>query len=353
MGLTKRKDGWYVEFRVIEDGPALKLAEGSAGKLWRRKVGLCDKKQARNQEAIYKGKLLTGAVESQQAKRKQVTFERWAVHYLQIEEVLSIRTYRERCQRIRTVLMPSFGKKLLTAITVEDVEEWRRNRANDVEQATVNVDHNILRHMLTHAMRRDLLNKNVASLVAAPKPDNARNRVLDRAEWDKLYQAAPEWFKPVLLTALHTGMRLEEILGLEWAEVDVEKSRINLPASRTKTKKARTVPLTPAVRSLLKALRHQNGIARLSGLVFTKDGKQISHTYRTVQDICKATGIQNFRFHDLRHCAVTFMSEAGIPLEEVMASVGHASVEMYLRYRAVQPARLDAAMNQYESYLTR
>jgi integrase len=278
---------------------------------------------------------------------------REAEQYLQTEEVRTIRTYRERCQRIQAVLMPSFGKKLLSAITVEDVEEWRRNRAQQVEQATVNVDHNILRHMLTHAMRRDLLNRNVASLVAAPKPDNARSRVLDRSEWHELYNAAPEWFKPVLLTALHTGMRLEEILGLEWTEVELEKGRINLPASRTKTKKARTVPLTPAIRGLLKGLRHQNGIARFSGLVFTKDGKAVTHTYRTVQDMCKATGIQNFRFHDLRHCAVTFMSEAGIPLEEVMASVGHASVEMYLRYRAVQPARLDAAMNQYENYLTR
>jgi hypothetical protein len=66
--------------------------------------------------------------------------------------------------------------------------------------ATINADHQILRHMLKHAMRRDLVMRNVASLVVEPTPDNGPNEVLEPEEWNRLYASAPTWFKPVLLT---------------------------------------------------------------------------------------------------------------------------------------------------------
>ena len=109
--------------------------------------------------------------------------------------------------------------------------------------ATVNVDHNILKHMLKHAMKRDLLARNVACLVAAPKPKNARDRVLESDEWARLYDGAPGWFKPVLLTGYHTGMRLEEILTLTWDRVEIERGRIFLPIALTKTKQDGPVTL--------------------------------------------------------------------------------------------------------------
>ncbi|BCA55338.1 hypothetical protein W02_24780 [Nitrospira sp. KM1] len=58
---------------------------------------------------------------------------------------------------------------------------------------------------LKQAMKRDLITRNVACLVAAPKPKNARNGVLEPEEWTRLYDAAPAWFKSVLLTGYHTG----------------------------------------------------------------------------------------------------------------------------------------------------
>jgi site-specific recombinase XerD len=100
------------------------------------------------------------------------------------------------------VRVPFFGKSMLQDITVTDVENFRRTRGVGRAQATVNVDHNILKHILKHAMKREFVMRNVACLVASPKPKNARDRVLEPEEWTKLYTAAPEWFKPVLLTGL-------------------------------------------------------------------------------------------------------------------------------------------------------
>ena len=70
----------------------------------------------------------------------------------------------------------------------------------------------------------------------------------------------------------------------------------------------------------------------------------LGHTYRTVQQLCKDQNIGSFVFHDLRHCAVTNLADAGVDIETIMKIVGHSSVEMFLRYRSVKGEKLDAAM---------
>ena len=100
-----------------------------------------------------------------------------------------------------------------------------------------------------------------------------------------------------------------------------------------------------------RTLKNARGITRISGLVFTKDGKKLDHTYRVVQDLCRELGIEDFRFHDLRHSAVTNLRAAGVDVETIMKIVGHSSVEMFLRYRSVKPEHLDAAMKRLDSAL--
>jgi integrase len=355
MGLTKRKDSYYVEFRVLDTGKALTLASGVPGaKLKRWKVGCTNKTTAKHHEALIKSKLLAGTMLSERVQVSSMTLGQWAHVYTTIEEVRAIRTYRERCQRIQRTLVPFFGAHtLLQDITVSQVEAFRQDRGKDHALATVNVDHNILKHMLKHAMKRDLLTRNVACLVASPKPKNARDRVLTQDEWLRLYEGAPDWFKPILLTGYHTGMRLEEILTLTWDRVDLEKGRIFLPGSLTKTKQDRTVPLTPTLRRTFQELREQGGVIRIQGLVFEKVGKKHNHTYRVVQRICNAQEIENFIFHDLRHCAVTNLADAGVDTETIMKIVGHSSVEMFLRYRTIKAEKLDDAMSRLNTLITR
>ncbi|MCH7615837.1 MAG: site-specific integrase [Nitrospinae bacterium] len=353
MGLTKRKDGYYVEFPVVDDGKVLTLASGvREARVKRWKTSTNNKTVAKQQEAIIKTDLMKGKMVSERVQSLAMTFAQWAKEYVEIEEVKCLRSYRERCQRITVVLVPFFGKTLLQDITAKDVEAFRQERGKGRAVATVNVDHNILKHMLKHAMKRDLIMRNVASLVTAPKPKNARNRVLEPDEWDRLYGAAPEWFKVVLLTGYHTGMRLEEILTLTWDRVDLEKGRMFLPGHLTKTGQDRSVPLTPMLRKELQDLRDQGGVTWIQGLVFQKDGQKINHSYRVVRELCQEQTIPDFVFHDLRHCAVTNLADAGVEVETIMKIVGHSSIEMFLRYRTIKAERLDAAMSSLNTLIT-
>ena len=204
---------------------------------------------------------------------------------------------------------------------------WRNSRTCDERRcnwcdrlsakaaAPINVDHSYLKHMLKQAMRRDLVTRNVASLVTAPKPKNARSRVLEPEEWSRLYGAALVWFQPVLLTGYHTGMRLEEILTLTWDRVDLEKGRIFLPGHLTKTGQERLAPITPTLRRELQRLRVLDGVTRIQGLVFHKNGGKLSHTYREMHRLCEEQKIEDFVFHDLRHCAVTNLADSGVDTE--------------------------------------
>ena len=155
---------YYVEFYVLDDGKQLSLTNRMPGaKLKRWKVPGSNKSLSRDHEAIIKAKLLAGQMKSNQEKQKIVTLGKWAEEYKVIEEVQRLRSYKERCQRIDRVIVPFFGSnRLLQDLTAKDVEAFRQKRSKGSAVATVNVDHNYLKHMLKQAMKRDLVSRNVA-----------------------------------------------------------------------------------------------------------------------------------------------------------------------------------------------
>jgi len=155
MGLTKRKDGWYVEFRVVDDGKVLQLGRGIPGaKLKRWKTSSNNKTVARQQEAKIKTDLMMRKIRSEKIQR--LSFAAWGEKYLSLEEVKGLRSYRDRVSAIRGRFIPYFGKKLLEDLTPSDVESFRSQRKLPNGQtprlSTVNYDHAILKHCLSLAV---------------------------------------------------------------------------------------------------------------------------------------------------------------------------------------------------------
>lgn len=352
MGLTKRKDSYYVEFPVLDDGKVLKLARGIKGaKLKRWKVGCLNKGVARNMEAKIRTDLLLGKMESQEAK--PILFGEWAKTYLALEEVSRLRSYQDRVEIMERQLVPFFGKRLLTQIKPEDVRAFRAQRkrrdGKPASLQTVNNDHIVLKHCLNVAAKRGLLVSNPAALVPLPNPHNERDRVLNDEEWQNLFQAAKPHLRPILLVAYHLGQRLGEIVQLTWDRVDLKRGFITLRGMDTKTKKPRQVPMTPDVRATLQQLARLRSLATKHVFLYKgKPIKRISRAFRTAMDGAK---VENFRFHDLRHCAATNLRRAGIDTATAMNIVGHQSEKMWKRYNAIQEADLVKAAHTLHSYL--
>ncbi|MDA2909796.1 tyrosine-type recombinase/integrase [Nitrospiraceae bacterium AH_259_D15_M11_P09] len=354
MGLTKRKDSYYVEFPVLDDGKTLTLARGVAGaKLKRWKTGTTNRTMAKQQETLIKTDLMKGIVKSDMAV-KCPTFAEWAYTYLGLEEVRSLSTYQDRVESVRLQLIPFFGKKSLAEITPADIEAFRAQRklrnGKVPTVSTVNADHAFLKHILSVAERHGLIATNAAKKVPLPSPNNERDRVLTQDEWNRLYAAAVQHLRPILLVAYHLGLRLGEILRLTWDKVDLARGFLKLRAEDTKTKEARLVPLTPEVRS---ALADLSKVRRLdTSRVFLYQGKSVQEIKKAFKRAVLAAGIENLRFHDLRHCAATNLRRAGVDTMTAMRIIGHKSEKMHRRYNSVEESDLARAAAKLHTYIS-
>ncbi|MBX3235004.1 MAG: site-specific integrase [Nitrospiraceae bacterium] len=354
MGLTKRPDSYYVEFRVIdsEDGKSLVLASGVVGARKKRwKVGCLNKTIAREMEAAIKTRILLGQESSERAT--PVLFKDWAKTYLDLVEVKSLRSFVGRTHSMAKHLVPYFGHKVLSEIRPQDVETFRaqRKKANGCRASiqTVNHDHIALKHCLNVAIRRGLLQTNPASRVPLPNPENERDRVLTEEEWGRLYQAAKPHLRPILLTAYQLGQRFGEIVGLTWDRVDVKRGFITLRSTDTKTRVGRQVPMTPDVKMMLQRIGRTRSLATRH--VFTYKGRPIERISRSFKTALRNAGLTDFRFHDLRHCASTNLRRAGVDTATAMKIVGHKSEKMWKRYNAIEERDLTQAALKVHGYL--
>lgn len=353
MGLTKRKDSYYVEFPVLDDGKVLRLAPSGTGKLKRWKVGSLNKTLAKQHEAIIKTDLLKGVVRSLESISKP--FDQWGEEYLNLEAVRSLSTYEDRVNSVRKQLIPFFGKTPLAAIMPDDVEAFRNQRVliqggKAPSVATINADHATLKHMLSIAERRGLVASNPAKKVPMPDPNNERDRVLGTQEWVHLYNVAADHLKPILLIAYQLGLRWGEIMSLTWDCVDLQRGFLCVLGAKCKTGERRLIPLTPEVRHML---REKSKVHHLgTNHVFLYEGHPIQRVKRSFKTACRNAGIQDLRFHDLRHCAATNLRRAGVDTVTAMKIVGHKSERMHRRYNSVSEEDLTKAAGKLNVYIS-
>lgn len=140
---------------------------------------------------------------------------------------------------------------------------------------------------------------------------------------------------------MHTGMRKGEMLTLRWESVSFENRYLTILSENAKSKKKRTIPMNDTVFNMLSQWRAQN---LNEEYVFVHEGKQVSFFQYPWQNLLKAAGIENFRFHDLRHHFASKLVMAGVDLNVVRELLGHADLKMTLRYAHLAPAHTAAAV---------
>jgi integrase len=211
-----------------------------------------------------------------------------------------------------------------------------------------------LGEVLTEAERHELVNRNVAKLARIPVGATPRGerRSLTPAEARALLAAAEgDRYEALIATALYTGLRPGEILGLPWEAVDLESGTLivrqalhrqaggGVAIAHPKSKSDRVLQLPDEVIALLRAHRTRQAAERLAapvwedhGLVFPSViGRPVNHSNlrREVQRLCTVAGIDPpITSHELRHSAASLLVAAGMALEEVADLLGHADVTM-------------------------
>ena len=357
MGLTKRKDSWYVEFHVVDDGKHLSLARGVAGaRLKRWKVSSTNRTIAKQQEALIKTELMKGLIKSEHLQGPML-FKTLAEAYLAAPEIQRQALYDWKVRMVRGRLLPLFGDKMITTITAGMIEEYRAKRRIEpgrhgtrVKVATINRDLALLKHLFSYAMREGWLERNPVSLVKFDKENNARDRVLSPEEFERLQRHSSPPLQAINLIAYQTGMRRGEILNLTWDRVDLKAGLIRLKAEDTKTDEARFVPLTADLTAKLKELYKVRYLHEPH--VFLVNGKSVSSIKTAFKAACRRAKIEGFRFHDFRHTAVTNMRRAGIDHLTIMRITGHKTLEVFKRYNSFLESDLKEAAHRFNTYIT-
>jgi integrase len=269
----------------------------------------------------------------------ETTFGELARWYLTLAEVQNKRSFK-RDRVIIKQLVINFGDMLLRDIAPAQVEAYRRKRLATIKPASANREISCLRSIFNRAIKNDKAEKNPCAGIRMLKENNNRDRVLTDDEFARLLAASPAHLKAVILTAFHTGMRKGEILGLTWGQVDLKEGFIHLRPENCKTNEARSIPLCQELLEMFRGMVRGLPAAK----VFTRNGQPIKCIREAFAAACKRADIENFVFHDLRHCFCTNAFRAGLPIPIIQKITGHKTMAMFKRYTAIQPEDLKKAI---------
>ena len=218
-------------------------------------------------------------------------------------------------------------------ITSSVLRLWKGRLSQRYKPSTVHRYLMYLSAVLDFAVECDWLETNPMQRIRKPSPGRGRVRFLTEDECPRLLHACRENSKaflyPMVMIALSTGGRKNEIRTLRWPAVDFAQGVVRF--LKTKTHEPRSVPLVGEARSVLEELAQRRPPA--SAWVFPQaNGREAVHIDYAWTVAMQRAGITNFRFHDLRHTFASYMCMSGATLLDVAAVLGHRKIQNTMQY---------------------
>ncbi|WP_229114414.1 tyrosine-type recombinase/integrase [Citrobacter farmeri] len=218
--------------------------------------------------------------------------------------------------------------------------------------------HLALMKAILRAAERDWKWLEKAPVIKIPAVRNKRVRWLEKEEAKRLIDECPEPLKSVVKFALATGLRRSNIINLEWQQIDMQRRVAWVNPEESKSNRAIGVALNDTA---CKVLRDQIGNHHKFVFVHTKAGRRPDGSVtpavrkmrvddgRAWKSACKRAGIEDFRFHDLRHTWASWLIQSGVPLSVLQEMGGWESIEMVRRYAHLAPNHLTEHAKQIDS----
>jgi integrase len=270
--------------------------------------------------------------------------DNWLEGYVKTQ--CSQRTYGGYESTVRQHIKPSLGRIELKKLTPQVIQAFYGKECSKVSERSVAAYHRLLKQALSYGVRQEILGRNVCDLVDPPRWRSRVMRTLTPDELATLLETAEgSQFYPVIYTAVSTGMRQAELLGLRWRDLDLD--HLSISVSRTLYKRGgvcefkepktsrsrRRIVMTSKLATFLTGYKQDRmwlgQPVGLDDLVFChQDGKPLdpsvlSHEFAR---LAKTAGLGGLRFHDLRHTFASIMLMRGAKPKVISEALGHASV---------------------------
>ena len=263
-------------------------------------------------------------------KRNTPTLADYCIKYLQ-----SYRTDKEntRLARGRTVktITKYIGNYKLDKISKFIIEKYRieRKEKDSVKGSTLNLEQAFLSHILNNAAREGILDTNPCSGIKRYKIGQTRDRILTDDEVALILNSLKGRDRLMILTGLLVGFRLNEALKLEKKDIDFRKNLITFVQS--KTGKLMVVPISNFLAHEIKEYIKDRPDERLF------DNREVNYSLvkkysKHFSNLFKGLGVDNFTYHNLRHCFSSFHSDVGADAFTTQSLLGHSTLTQTAHY---------------------
>jgi len=327
----KRGNFWWIDFmynkeRVRKSSPSNSKAGAQAFEVYIRQI-------------IAKHGSVKAALAAMKPRPEDVvpTFaeftERWLQNYVDVHNKPSER-YSKRVI-LRRSLIPTFGRRKLDTIGVEDIDRYMHmEKQRGLSNKSINNALAVLCKCLKTAADWNVITKVPRFRFLKLPP--LETRVVAAGDADRLLAACPlvPW-RSLILTALRTGLRFNELIALEWSDVDFDEAILTVRRGEwrghvgsAKTNETRVIPLTAEVMEALRSL------PRCHERVFTNRGLSLKYEGArwNLRKYCRLAGISHTSWHPLRHTFATELNAASASIKHIQELLGHKTLTMTLRY---------------------
>lgn len=329
-------------------------------------------------EKLEKLKAELGATDTTKCS-SEMPFGKWMDHWYRTYCKNTLKDYTQKTyeQRIYKQIIPKIGHLPLNKITTGTLERFyaelktdgrlvrREQNGNGLSNSVIRSIHAHCRAALQKAVDEGLITKDPAVRCKLPPKRSAEIKILSPEEMQKLlYQAQIEGFYEMFLLDLSTGLRRGELLGLKWADIDLEESTLSvkrqvrfekgkLKISSPKTKASeRTIVLPLPITEMLKEYKEKTHSEWLfpSPVKDEDVPRDPTACRKRLSQILERSGCKHVPFHALRHTFASHAFHYGMDVKTLASTIGHESVETTLNVYAHTSERMkqDAA-KQIES----
>ena len=340
MTVKKHDNGkWYCRFSIKGERKHLLCA------------GATTEKEALEIENAFKYKLqqqMNGVIPKNQ---KNVYFNRLKELYIKHAKT-NHKKYKNQIYYLNSLEKYFSNGKPVNTIKPEHIQryiEYLRNsgKRGKRKNSSINRFLEILSKMFNLAIDNGELTENPLRKVPKLKEDNHIIRYLKSDEETRLYASIDDnapYLRPIVTTALQTGMRRGEILNMQWKNIDFDTRNIHV--LDTKSGDKRDIPISDELYGVLQS------ISRESKYVFINPQTNAPYVdiKKSFNMVREYAGIEDFRFHDLRHTFATRMIMTGVDLFTLMEILGHKQISTVMRYCHVIPGRKMEAVKKLANY---